>query len=91
MVEKPILSPNFTIDDIHELREYNYEMTKHMTLEEKMDYYNSKGREVLKELEKRKSGNSVGKISLTNESDSSRITFNEKSACNDSYKRRNRR
>ena len=59
MVEKPILSPNFTIDDIHKLREYNYEMTKHMTLEEKMDYYNSKGREVLKELEKRKSGNSV--------------------------------
>lgn len=59
MVEKPILSPNFTIDDIHKLREYNYEMTKHMTLEEKMDYYNNKGREVLKELEKRKSGNSV--------------------------------
>ena len=58
-MEKPILSPDFTIEDIHKLREYNYEMTKHMTLEEKMDYYNSKGREVLIELEKRKSGNSV--------------------------------
>ena len=33
-MEKPVLSPNFTIEDIHRLREYNYEMTKHMTDEE---------------------------------------------------------
>lgn len=42
-MEKPVLSPNFTIDDIHTLREYNYEMTKHMTDEERMDYYNKVG------------------------------------------------
>ena len=30
-MEKPVLSLNFTIDDIHTLREYNYEMTKRMT------------------------------------------------------------
>ena len=40
-LEKPILSPNFTIEDIHKIREYNYEMTKNMTRQEKMDYYNN--------------------------------------------------
>lgn len=35
-MEKPILSPNFTIEDIHKLREYNYEMTKDMTDKERM-------------------------------------------------------
>lgn len=40
-MEKPVLSPNFTIEDIHKLREYNYEMTKHMTTEEKLLYYNT--------------------------------------------------
>lgn len=53
-MEKPVLSPNFTIDVIHTLREYNYEMTKHMTDEERMDYCNERGREVQKKLEKMK-------------------------------------
>lgn len=53
-MEKPVLSPNFTIDDIHTLREYNYEMTKHMTDKERMVYYNKRGREVQKKLEKMK-------------------------------------
>ncbi len=44
-MEKPVLSPNFTIEDIHMLRQYHYEMTKHMTDEERMDYYNKRGRE----------------------------------------------
>ncbi|MCM1124117.1 MAG: hypothetical protein NC416_16170 [Eubacterium sp.] len=51
-MEKPILSPDFTIEDIHKLREYHYEMTKHMTDQERMDYYNSRGREVQRKLEK---------------------------------------
>ena len=50
-MEKPVLSANFTIEDIHKLREYNYEMTKHMTEEERMDYYNKRGREVQREIE----------------------------------------
>ena len=29
-MEKPILSPDFTIEDIHKLREYNYYQTKDM-------------------------------------------------------------
>jgi hypothetical protein len=55
-MEKPILSPNFTIEDIHKLREYNYEITKNMTDKERMDYYNSRGREVQMKLERIKAG-----------------------------------
>ena len=50
-MEKPVLSPNFTIEDIHKLREYNYEITKEMSDEEKLKYYNEKGKAFLKELE----------------------------------------
>ena len=38
---KPNISPNFTIDDIHKVPEYNYEMTKNMTSEERTSYYSS--------------------------------------------------
>lgn len=41
MIEKPKISPNFTIEDIHKIREYNYEITKNMTDEEKLIYYNT--------------------------------------------------
>ena len=50
-MEKPILSPDFTIEDIHKLREYNYFVTKDMTSQERIDYYNRKGRAFLKEIE----------------------------------------
>jgi hypothetical protein len=50
-MEKPILSPNFTIEDIHKLREYNYEMTKDMTDKERLDYYNNRGRAVQKKID----------------------------------------
>ena len=53
-MERPVLSPNFTIEDIHKLREYNYEITKNMTDEKRMDYYNKRGREVQRKLEKMK-------------------------------------
>jgi hypothetical protein len=33
-MEKPNISPNFTIDDIHKIREWSYERRKDMTLEE---------------------------------------------------------
>jgi hypothetical protein len=51
IMEKPILSPNFTIEDIHKLREYNYERTKDMTSSERRNYYNERGRAFLKEIE----------------------------------------
>ena len=50
-MEKPILSPDFTIEDIHNLREYNYEMTKDMSPQERRNYYNERGRAFLKEIE----------------------------------------
>ena len=49
---KPLdVSPDFTIEDIHKIREYNYEMTKNMTRQEKMDYYNSRGMKVHREIQ----------------------------------------
>ena len=53
-MEKPIISWNFTIEDIHKIREHNYEVTKNMTLEEKLAYYNTTGMEIEKEIKRRK-------------------------------------
>ena len=53
-MEKPIISLDFTIEDIHKIREYNYEVTKDMTIEEKIEYYNTAGREAEAEIQKRK-------------------------------------
>ena len=53
-MEKPIISPDFTIEDIHKIREYNYEVTKNMSIEEKIAYYNTAGREAEEEIQKRK-------------------------------------
>lgn len=53
-MDKPILSPDFTIEDIHKLREYNYYKTKDMTLQERIDYYNTRGLEVHKKIQERK-------------------------------------
>lgn len=50
-MEKPILSPDFTIEDIHRLREYNYEMTKNMPEQERLDYYNKAGHAFQREIE----------------------------------------
>jgi hypothetical protein len=33
-MKKLKISPDFTIEDIHKIREYHYEMTKNMTFEE---------------------------------------------------------
>ena len=34
MIKKPDISDNFTIEDIHKIREYHYEKRKNMTFEE---------------------------------------------------------
>lgn len=55
---KPLeISPDFTIEDIHKIREYNYEMTKNMTRQEKMDYYNEGAREVQQIMQEMKKKN----------------------------------
>ena len=53
-MERPILSPDFTIEDIHKLREYNYYLTKYMTPQERLDYYNKRGMEVHRQIQERK-------------------------------------
>ena len=49
-----IISPDFTIEDIHKIREQNYERTKVMTVAEKVAYYNNSGKEAEKEIERRR-------------------------------------
>ena len=41
---------DLTIDDIHEIREKNYEQTKNMSSRELIEYYNRKGKEAVKSL-----------------------------------------
>lgn len=48
IMEKPILSPNFTIEDIHKLRYY---LTKDMPPEERRNFYNERGRAFQREIE----------------------------------------
>ena len=54
MAAKPVVSSDFTIEDIHKIREYHYEITKDMTIQEKINFYNDGGREFLKKMEERK-------------------------------------
>ena len=53
-MNRPVLSPNFTVEDIHKLREYNYYQTKDMSRQERIDYYNTRGMEVRKEIQLRR-------------------------------------
>lgn len=38
-MDKPVISPNFTIEDIHKIREYHHELTKDMTFEKRASFY----------------------------------------------------
>jgi precorrin-2 methylase len=48
------ISPNFTVEDIHKIREYNYEMTKDMTKEDRRAYYRAGAERMKKRLEEHK-------------------------------------
>jgi len=50
MNSTPNISPNFNIEDIHKIREHNYEMTKNMTLKERRQYYKLKADKVREEM-----------------------------------------
>ena len=50
-MEKPALSPDFTIEDIHKLREYHYYLTKDMTMQERLDFYNSGAMRVQRKID----------------------------------------
>ena len=53
-METLVISPNFTIEDIHKVRENNYNITKDMTPQERRDYYNKRGMEVHRQIQERK-------------------------------------
>ena len=53
-MEALVISPDFTIEDIHKVREQNYERTKDMTVAEKVAYYNNSGKEAEREIERRR-------------------------------------
>ena len=53
-MEKSVISTDFTIEDIHKIREYHYERTKDMTIAEKVAYYNNSGKEAEREIERRR-------------------------------------
>ena len=46
------ISPDFTIADIHKIREYSYEMTKNMTTKERTEYYNKSSVDAQKRIDK---------------------------------------
>ncbi len=54
MRTEPVISPEFTIEDIHKIREYHYELTKDMTMQEKIDFYNEGGEYFFKRDGKKK-------------------------------------
>lgn len=53
-MNKVVISPDFTIDDIHKIREKNYEHTKHMSMDEKLAYYNGLGKKAEEEIKRRR-------------------------------------
>lgn len=44
-IPKPNISPAFTIEDIHKIREWHYESRKGMTRQEAIDHINRRGAE----------------------------------------------
>jgi hypothetical protein len=46
------ISPAFTIEDIHKIREHNYEVTKGMSIEEKLSYYNTPRTDAEQQIER---------------------------------------
>lgn len=53
-MSRVVVNPNFTIDDIHKIREENYERTKNMSVKEKVVYYNGLGKKAEIEIKKRR-------------------------------------
>ena len=53
-IPKPVLSPNFTIDDIHRSREWHYEQLKDATIEERITFYREGSKDVLHMIEEQR-------------------------------------
>ncbi len=53
-IPKPFISPNFTIEDIHHIREWNYERLKDASVEERLADINDRGAKALKRIKELK-------------------------------------
>jgi broad specificity phosphatase PhoE len=53
-IPKPELSPDFTIDDIHKIREWHYERLKDATVDERLADIQKRSAPTIAELETRK-------------------------------------
>jgi len=53
-MEKPNISQDFTIEDIHKIREYHYELTKDMSFDERVAFYREGAKEFQEYLKERK-------------------------------------
>ena len=53
-VHKPTISSDFTVEDIHKIRAYHYELTKDMTREERRAFYRESVNEFQEYLAERK-------------------------------------
>ena len=53
-IPKPVLSPSFTIDDIHRIREWHYEQLKDATIKERMMFYHEGSKDVLRMIEEQR-------------------------------------
>ena len=49
-MKKPVFKGSFSVEDIHKLREYHYEMTKNMTNEERAKEINDRAKRFKKEM-----------------------------------------
>lgn len=48
------ISPDFTIDDIHKIREYHHSQTKDMSTDEMKAFYKSRADSVVDSIEKKR-------------------------------------
>ena len=56
-IPKPEISPNFTVDDIHKIREWHYKILKDATNEERIAFYEEGSSEIrlaIEELRRQK-------------------------------------
>jgi len=60
-MDKPIISPNFTVEDIHKIREYHYELTKNLPFEERAAFYHDGTKKFQNYLAERKRQVSLAK------------------------------
>jgi len=58
-IPKPDISPNFTVEDIHKIREWNYERLKDATLDEQLADYKRRANEAFKEMDARRNSKTL--------------------------------